>query len=248
MQRMNSTDPSREQDAGGAGAAPATASAVRHATKSKARSQFDGWAQTYDRSIVQHLLFQPAYRMFMEELWRWRRDDAGRFDLLDIGAGTGTWVAMVAGCPLPARRIIGLDYARQMCQVAFAKSREVGAEWPRFVNADSEHLPFPDGSFDVVTCSNSFHHYPHQAATVREMHRVLRPGGRLMLIDGFRDNVIGWTVFDVIITTGESTPEARVFHAPWSQMRQYFLDAGFRDIVQRKEGVLTPIFLTMGTA
>ncbi len=229
-------------------AAGSRTSSVHHATKKKARSQFDGWAHTYDRSIVQHLLFQPAYRMFMEELWRWRREDPAPFDLLDIGAGTGTWVAMVAGSPLPTRRVVGLDYARQMCDVAQGKAREVGADWPRFINADSEHLPFSDASFDAVTCSNSFHHYPHQAATVREMRRILRPGGRLLLIDGFRDNVIGWTVFDVLITRGESTPEARVYHAPWSQMRQYFIDAGFHSLVQRKEGVLTPIFLTMGTA
>ena len=117
---------------------------------------------------------------------------------------------------------------------------------PRFVNGDAEHLPFADGSFDVVTCSNSFHHYPHQAHAIREMVRVLRPGGWLMLIDGFRDNVIGWVVFDIFIQRGESTPQAPVHHVPWSVMRQYFAEAGLGDIRQKKEGVLVPIFLTVG--
>lgn len=226
----------------------ANGAAVRHAVKDRARSQFDSWAHSYDRSIVQRLLFQPSYRMFMQELWRWRRDDPRPFDVLDIGCGTGTWIAMIAGCDLPARRLIGLDYASVMCRMAQQKAEAVGDRRLQFVRGDAEHLPFDDGSFDVLTCSNSFHHYPHQAAAIREMRRVLRPGGRLMLVDGFRDNIVGWVLFDVLITRGESTPEARVFHAPWSLMRKYFEDAGFHDIEQRKTGVLVPIFLTSGVA
>lgn len=218
----------------------------RRAVKHKARAQFDSWAHTYDRSIVQHLLFQPSYRLFMQELYRWRKDMSAPFDLLDIGAGTGTWTAMVAGSPLPSRRVVGLDYSKNMCHAAHRKAAEVGAGAPSFINGDAEHLPFEDGSFDVVTCSNSFHHYPHQQAAIIEMRRILRPEGRLMLIDGFRDNVIGWTVFDFFITRAESTPTAKVFHAPWSQMRSYFEHAGFREVRQRKSGIWAPIFITMG--
>jgi len=214
--------------------------------KHSARHEFDRWAHTYDRSIVQHLLFRPAYRMFMEELWGWRRDLEEPFDLLDIGSGTGTWLAMVAGSPLPSRRVVGLDYSWKMCRVAHDKGREIEQGGPRFVNADSEHLPFADGSFDVLTCSHSFHHYPHQAAVVREMRRLLRPGGRLLLIDGFRDNVIGWTLYDVFITRGESTPTSRVHHVDWRTMRRFFQDAGFRDIRQRKTNIWAPLLLTVG--
>ena len=218
-----------------------------HAVKTRARHEFDGWAHGYDRSIVQHLLFQPAYRMFMEELYRSRRDDPSEFDLLDIGSGTGTWIAMVAATSLPARRLVGLDFSAQMTQVATRKASSIQEECrPQFVNGDSEHLPFASGSFDVVTCSHSFHHYPHQEKVIAEMHRVLRPGGRLMVIDGFRDNVIGWVLFDVFITRGESTPEARVHHVSWARMRQFFMDAGFHDIHQAKDGVWAPICLTSG--
>lgn len=227
---------------------PRTAGSNSHAVKHRARGQFDAWARTYDRSIVQHLLFMPSYRMFLEELYRWRRDIVEPFDHLDIGSGTGTFIALVAGSPLPTGRLVGLDYSREMCAVADGKAKTVHDGAPIFMNGDSEHLPFADRSFDVVTCGNSFHHYPHQAVVVREMHRVLRPGGRLMIVDGFRDNAIGWFVFDILITRGESTPEARVFHPPWSLMRKYFVDAGFHDVRQRKKNLWVPIFLTVGVA
>lgn len=221
----------------------------RHAVKERARQEFDSWSHGYDRSIVQRLLFQPAYRMFMEELYRMQQDDPGEFDLLDIGCGTGTWIAMVAATRMRSRRIVGLDFSRQMALVATAKAGLIPEEArPSFINGDSEHLPFADASFDAVTCSHSFHHYPHQEEVIREMHRVLRPGGRLMVIDGFRDNVIGWVLFDVFITRGESTPEAKVYHVSWSQMRRFFEEAGFHDIHQRKENIWAPIFITVGAA
>jgi len=216
--------------------------------KHQARREFDSWAATYDQSIVRHLLFRPAYRLLMEELYRWRRDDPRPLDMLDVGSGTGTWIHLVLGSGLPVRAVIGLDYAEKMCHVAHGKAGESPGEAPCFVNADAEHIPFADGSFDVVTCSHSFHHYPNQVGTVREIHRVLRRGGRLLLVDGFRDNTIGWVLFDVFITKGEGTPEAKVFHAPWSTMRGYFEDAGFRDVQQRKEGIWIPLLLTTGVA
>jgi ubiquinone/menaquinone biosynthesis C-methylase UbiE len=212
--------------------------------KAKAKSEFEAWAGTYDRSLLNKFLFQPSYRMFLEELQAWRGADPEPFTLLDVGCGTGTFDAMLAGSPLPAR-VVGLDYSPNMCKVAHGKACEAGVgDKLCYVAADSEHLPFADGAFDVVTCSNSFHHYPHQGAVIREFRRVLRPGGRLMLIDGFRDNVIGWVTFDVIITSVEK----EVYHAPWHVIHQYFVDAGFRDIRRRKFSFWMPGLLTVGVA
>lgn len=239
---------SESGEAQSANLAPRLGEKGGRAVKDRARRQFDNWARRYDRSIVQHLLFQPAYRMLMEELYGWHRDDPRPFDLLDIGSGTGAWIAMVAGSPLPGRRLLGLDYSATMCRLSSEKAKAADIDGPSFINGDSEHLPFDSHSLDVVTCSHSFHHYPHQADVVREMHRVLRPGGHLLVIDGFRDNVIGWVLYDVFITRGESTPQAKVFHAPWSLMRKLFLDAGFREVHQRKTGVWAPIFITVGIA
>jgi len=215
-----------------------------HRMKRAARSQFEAWADSYDRSLLNHFLFQPSYLAFLEEFCRWRGEAGPPFDLLDIGCGTGTFAAMLAATSLPVR-VVGVDYAQSMALTAHRKALAAGANdrlW--FTCADSEHLPFADESFDAVTCSNSFHHYPRPRACVREMRRVLRPGGRLLLIDGYRDNVVGWVTFDVII----GRVERHVHHAPWSQMRAYFESAGFRDIRQRKINIFFPLLLTVGTA
>ena len=214
------------------------------AMKSTARREFDGWADTYDQSLLHHFMFRPTYRVLLEELVAWRGDDDAAFSVLDIGCGTGKLAGLLAGSSLPAQ-VIGLDYAPAMVRVARANAEQVNvADHCTFLPGDSEHLPFADRSFDLVTCSHSFHHYPHQQAAVVEMRRVLRPGGRLIIVDGFRDNVVGWVVFDVIITAVEKN----VYHVPWSQMRDLFLQAGLTDIRHRKFSWWFPSLLTMGTA
>jgi ubiquinone/menaquinone biosynthesis C-methylase UbiE len=209
-----------------------------------ARQEFDSWANSYDRSLLNRFLFKPSYLAFLEELYAWRGTSDEPITLLDVGCGTGTLEAMLAKTQLPVRAV-GLDYAEPMCRVAREKTHEEGvSSRVSFVNGDSEHLPFDDGSFDAVTCANSFHHYPHQQVVVQEMKRILRPGGRLLLIDGFRDNVIGWFVFDVVI----AKVEKHVHHAPWTQIHEYFTNAGFTDITRRKFNFWFPLLLTSGIA
>lgn len=210
--------------------------------KRRARHQFDAWAHRYDRSLLNYFLFEPSYLVLMEEIALWRAEHDRPFRVLDVGSGTGTFAGLVSASSHPAR-IVGLDYAANMCVQARSKTLErcVGRH-PAFVNGDSEHLPFADGSFDVVTCANSFHHYPHQEEVVVEMTRVLAPGGRLIVIDGFRDCVVGWFVFDVVI----DRIEKNVHHVPWTAMHRYFENAGFRRIRRRKFNFWFPAFATIG--
>ncbi len=131
-----------------------------------------------------------------------------------------------------------------MCRMASQKACGAKAsDRVRFLNGDSEHLPLAAESFDAITCSNSFHHYPHQDQAVREMYRVLRPGGRLVILDGFRDNVIGWFMYDLIVAR---LVEQHIHHATWQRMRAYFEAAEFTRVRQRKLNLLFPLLLTVG--
>jgi ubiquinone/menaquinone biosynthesis C-methylase UbiE len=212
--------------------------------KARAREQFAAWAGTYDRSLLHHFLFRPSYIALMEEIARWYDRHQRPFRVLDIGCGTGELAAMLATSDWPVEAV-GMDYVPEMCMAAGEKLRghtDPGRAW--FAAGDSEFLPFADASFDIVTCSNSFHHYPHQQAVVHKIKRLLRPAGRFVLIDGFRDNVVGWFVFDVVITR----IEGGVFHAPWSTIDGYFRNAGFTDIHRRKINFWMPLCVTVGSA
>ena len=212
--------------------------------KSLAKGEFEAWAGTYDRSLLNYFMFRPSYMAIMEEVARWYAEHHRPFRLLDIGCGTGTLAGWLAASPWPIS-MVGMDFAESMCHEAAAKAARAGAtNCARFATGDSEHLPFADGSFDLVTCSNSFHHYPHQQAVVQEMRRVLRPGGRLVLIDGFRDNIIGWITFDVVI----GHVEKNVYHAPWPMIHRYFETAGLSAIRRRKLSFWFPLLVTIGDA
>jgi ubiquinone/menaquinone biosynthesis C-methylase UbiE len=212
--------------------------------KHHARTQFDKWAESYDRSLLNELVFFPTIRACQEEIIRWReRRSRESYGLLDVGCGTGSLLATLAHDP-HAAELVGLDYSPEMVRRAETKlARRPHAARLRVVPGDAEHLPFRDAAFDVITCCHSFHHYPHQAAVIGEFHRVLRPKGVLILIDGFRDNVIGWVVFDV----AAATFERHVHHAAWSEIRRTVADAGFADLKQRKLNVLAPLLVNVAT-
>lgn len=214
----------------------------REETKRTARSHFDRWAATYDRSWLSELVFHPSIRACHEEILRWQAArGAHPYRLLDVGCGTGNLLLSLTRDPLAAE-LVGLDYSPEMVQRCRRKFTEADADGRlRIVHGDAENLPFEDGFADVVTCCNSFHHYPHQPAVVREFHRVLRPDGLLVLVDGFRDNVIGWIVFDV----GVALVERMIHHAAWSEVRDMITAAGFRALRQRKLNVLAPLLVSV---
>ena len=99
-------------------------------------------------------------------------------NVLDVGCGTGPVIELLSK-KYPEKHFVGLDITSAMIEVAQSKKLP-NAE---FIVGDAENLPFGDGGFDAVLCANSFHHYPNPGAFLREAHRVLRPGGKLVLRD-----------------------------------------------------------------
>ncbi|MBI3849493.1 MAG: ubiquinone/menaquinone biosynthesis methyltransferase [Verrucomicrobia bacterium] len=115
---------------------------------------------------------------------------------LDLCCGTGD-VALAL-----ARRgaaVVGLDFSAAMLEVAVKLGRELalgpavnqtnGLEPLRFIQADAEHIPFPDASFDIVTIGYGLRNLASWETGLREMCRVAKPGGRVLVLDfGKPDN------------------------------------------------------------
>ena len=98
--------------------------------------------------------------------------------LLDCGCGTAPMLTLLKE-KYPDKRYTGIDLTPKMIEVARSKNMpDVD-----LVVGDCENLPFDEGSFDVVICCQSFHHYPNVQDFFDSVYRVLRPGGRLILRD-----------------------------------------------------------------
>jgi ubiquinone/menaquinone biosynthesis C-methylase UbiE len=204
--------------------------------KQQATHEFARWSESYDRSILQLLLFGPSHRALIRRMRAVAGDRPVR--VLDVGCGTGVFAAKVRRA-MPSATVWGVDLVVSMLHKGAARWRShSGVMQP--VQGDSERLPFADGTFDFITCANSFHHYPHQDRAVAEMHRVLRPGGRLMIIDGYRDAPWGWFIYDVCV----AGVEGAVHHASAHRFRELFAQAGLRAVAQRVFRGPAPFLLT----
>ena len=94
--------------------------------------------------------------------------------VLDVACGTGALTVAVAGRVSPGGAVLGLDANPEM--LAVARRKHAGIEWH---NGRAESLPFADASFDAVVSQFGLMFFDDRVAALREMQRVLRPGGRL---------------------------------------------------------------------
>ena len=144
--------------------------------KAGARRWFDRRAGSYESGVTSRWR-DPVQRESLEALQLGAEDR-----LLDVGCGTGAACRSAASV---TASVVGIDLSPEM--VRQAREFASGLANVHFEIADSEHLPFDNGAFTAVVCSNSFHHYPDPGRAVGEMTRVLAPGGRLVLGDACSD-------------------------------------------------------------
>lgn len=100
--------------------------------------------------------------------------------VLDVACGTGLVARLAAAAVGPTGSVTGVDLAPDMIEVAAETDQPEGApiEWHE---ADAVSLPLPDQSYDIVLCQMGLMFLDDKAAAVAEMHRVLKPGGRVVI-------------------------------------------------------------------
>jgi len=137
---------------------------------------FNQWSSTYDASWMQRRFFDKVHQEILIVV-------AGIIGqkqpavICDVGCGTGKLLRR-ARTYWPQAQVIGVDAAEGMIEVARRELPE-----GTFYSGVAENLPLPDTSVDVAISTISFHHWHDQEEGVREVARVLRPGGYFFLAD-----------------------------------------------------------------
>ena len=139
--------------------------------------RFNQWANTYDRSILQRLLFEPVHDAVLDAF---SASSAPPREVLDVGCGTGRLLETAAG-RWDHVRLTGVDASEEM--IAQAQRKHVGDQRYVFKHGDASALPIESNSCDAVFSTLSFHHWGDQTAGLREIERVMRPGAVFVLAD-----------------------------------------------------------------
>jgi ubiquinone/menaquinone biosynthesis C-methylase UbiE len=105
---------------------------------------------------------------------------------LDIGCGTGYAVRFVANMLETDGAFFGVDISPRMVDIARANA--AGFKNTSFVVANAEELPFDGEIFEVILCTNSFHHYQNPSKALSEIYRVMKPNGQLYVMDVTADS------------------------------------------------------------
>lgn len=113
-----------------------------------------------------------------------RLNDKSFESLLDVGCGTGKVLSLIKD--KFNTKVSGIDLSEGMVE----KAKELLGESADLKVGDSENLLWEDDTFDVIICNASFHHYPNPIAVLKEMKRVLKPDGRVIIADPWCPNPI----------------------------------------------------------
>ncbi len=118
--------------------------------------------------------------------------------LLDVGCGTGYLIGLLRKQKQAA--YYGLDLSPEMLKMARAKFDNTVV----LTEGSADCLPYADGTFDVVTCIQSFHHYPYPEKAMSEAYRVLKPGGLYMLSDTGMGGLMKWIYNHLLLKIASS--------------------------------------------
>lgn len=168
--------------------------------------RFDQWAGTYENSRLQRTFFDRIHQTTLALAASIVHDPT---NVLDVGCGTGKLLRRARHI-WPEAQFTGVDPANGMIEMA----KRLTPDATFFVGM-AEALPLQDASVDLALSTTSFHHWQDQATGIREIARVLRPGGYFILVDAFFP---AWFV---------RVFRTKRFHSP-AQFQTLFMQAGLQ--------------------
>ncbi|OLS40237.1 demethylmenaquinone methyltransferase [Bacillus sp. MRMR6] len=129
---------------------------------------------------------------------RWRTDTMKKMAVkpgskaLDVCCGTADWTIALAEAVGPTGEVTGLDFSQNMLNVGIDKVKDLGLKHVHLVHGNAMELPFPDHSFDYVTIGFGLRNVPDYLQVLKEMNRVLKPGGVAVCLETSQPTLIGY--------------------------------------------------------
>jgi ubiquinone/menaquinone biosynthesis C-methylase UbiE len=146
-------------------------------TEAQVRQQYDSLASAYDRRWNWYVTNTLSF------LKTWVNLSASEI-VLDIACGTGEFERMVLS-ENPNQQIVGVDISEEMLAIAQQKLHNYANV--SFQAGSASALPFPDQSFDAIVSANAFHYFEDPVAALAEVKRVLKPNGKVVILDWCKD-------------------------------------------------------------
>jgi len=156
--------------------------------------------------------------------------------VLDVACGTGLVSFDAARAIGPNGRVLGIDLSKKMVAAAERRASELKLSNCKFSRMDAETLALPDASFDLALCALGLMYMPDPEQALREMCRVLRPGGRVSVaVWGDRANC-GWSALFPIVGAEVSSEVCPLFFGLGQQdaLARLCANAQFEDVVHRR--------------
>ncbi|MBU8879100.1 demethylmenaquinone methyltransferase [Bacillus sp. FJAT-29790] len=129
---------------------------------------------------------------------KWRRDTMKRMNVqkgskaLDVCCGTADWTIAMAEAVGAEGEVIGLDFSKNMLKIGEQKVTDQKLKQVKLVHGNAMELPFPDNSFDYVTIGFGLRNVPDYMQVLKEMHRVVKPGGMAVCLETSQPTMFGY--------------------------------------------------------
>ncbi|MEH7236590.1 demethylmenaquinone methyltransferase [Bacillus sp. JJ1562] len=153
-----------------------------------------------------HHVFEKIYKNYdqmnsvisFQQHKAWRKDTMKRMNVkegsaaLDLCCGTADWTIALAEKVGPQGKVVGLDFSKNMLKIGQEKVDKLKLNQVELIHGNAMELPFEDNSFDYVTIGFGLRNVPDYMSVLKEMHRVVKPGGKVVCLETSQPTMIGF--------------------------------------------------------